>query len=92
MEVFSGRGLVSMVVQNYVEEVVDRQMMVVVDNHKVVHHSHWIGMHHGMVLAHNTFLEVVAMKIDHMLEALPTFDCSILDAYLHCSFHSLQHS
>ncbi|KAL4276750.1 hypothetical protein AHAS_Ahas20G0238400 [Arachis hypogaea] len=92
MEVFGGMRLVSIVVEGYVEEGVHRHMVVVVDNHKEVHYSHWVGMHHGMVLAHSTLEEVVAMKVDHMLEAPPTFDCSILYAYPHCSFHSLQYS
>ncbi|KAL4300857.1 hypothetical protein AHAS_Ahas17G0242800 [Arachis hypogaea] len=75
--------LVSMVVKDYIEEGGHRHMVVMVDNHKEVHHNHWIGMHHGIVLAHSTLEEVVSMKVDHMLEAPPTFDCSILDAYPH---------
>ncbi|KAL4365497.1 hypothetical protein AHAS_Ahas07G0112000 [Arachis hypogaea] len=90
-KVFGKRGLVSMVGNN-VEKLVHRHMMVVVDNHKEVHYNHWAGIHHGMVLAHNTLEEVVAMKVHHMLEASLTFDYSILDAYPNCSFHSLQHS
>ncbi|KAL4321655.1 hypothetical protein AHAS_Ahas14G0132200 [Arachis hypogaea] len=35
---------------------------------------------------------VVAKKVDQSLEALPIFDYSILDAYPHCSSHSLQHN
>ncbi|KAL4287335.1 hypothetical protein AHAS_Ahas19G0175900 [Arachis hypogaea] len=49
-------------------------------------------MHHGMALDHSALAEVVAMKIDHMLEAPPTFGCSILDACCHCSSHFLQHN
>ncbi|KAL4287340.1 hypothetical protein AHAS_Ahas19G0176400 [Arachis hypogaea] len=67
-------------------------MVVVVGRHKEVHHNHRVGMHLGMALAHSKLEEVVAMKIDYMLEAPPTFDCSILVAYPHCSFHSLKHS
>ncbi|KAL4276450.1 hypothetical protein AHAS_Ahas20G0208400 [Arachis hypogaea] len=35
---------------------------------------------------------VVAKKVDQSLEAPPTFDCSILDAYCHYSPHFLQHN
>ncbi|KAL4394561.1 hypothetical protein AHAS_Ahas02G0164300 [Arachis hypogaea] len=65
-------------------------MVVVVDNHKEVHHNHWIGIHHGMVLAHSILGKVVAMKVVHKLEAPPTFDCPILDAYPHYNSHFLQ--
>ncbi|KAL4288532.1 hypothetical protein AHAS_Ahas19G0295600 [Arachis hypogaea] len=92
MEVFGGMGLVSMVVKDYIEEGVHKHMVVVVDNHKEVHHSHWIGMHHGMALTHSTFGKVVAKKVDQFLKAPPIFYCSILDACCHCSFHLLQHS
>ncbi|KAL4344252.1 hypothetical protein AHAS_Ahas11G0159800 [Arachis hypogaea] len=70
-----------MVVEGYIEKGVHRHMVVVVDNHKEVHHNHWIGMHHRMALAHSTLEEVVAKKVDHKHMAPPTFDCSILDAY-----------
>jgi len=40
MKVFGCRGLVSMVVQNYVEEVVHRHMVIAVDNHNEGHHIH----------------------------------------------------
>ncbi|KAL4344694.1 hypothetical protein AHAS_Ahas11G0204000 [Arachis hypogaea] len=89
MEVFGSRGLVSMVVEDYIEEGVHRHMVGVVGNHKEVHHSHWIGMHHGMALTHSTFGKVVAKKGDQILEAPPIFDCSILDACCHCSSHFL---
>ncbi|KAL4343789.1 hypothetical protein AHAS_Ahas11G0113500 [Arachis hypogaea] len=79
-------------VEGYIEEGGHRHMVVVIDNHKEVHHSHCLGMHHGTALAHSTLEEVVVMKIDHMLEAPPIFDCPILDACSHCSFHFLQHS
>lgn len=91
MEVFGGRGLVSMVVQNYVEEGVHRYM-VMVDSHRKVHHNHCLGMHHRMALVHSALVEVVAKRIDHMHMAPPTFDCSILNASLHCNLHFLQHN
>ncbi|KAL4396791.1 hypothetical protein AHAS_Ahas01G0127200 [Arachis hypogaea] len=84
--------LVNMVVEGYVKDRAHRVMVVVVDNHKEVHHNHWICIHHGMVLAHSMSEEVVAMKAVHKLEAPPTLDCSILDACSQCSFHFLQHS
>jgi len=92
MEVNGGMRLVSRVVGSYIEEGVHRHMVVMVDNHKEIHHIHWNGMHHGMVLAHSALEEVVAKRIDHKLVAPPTFDCSILDACSHCIFHLLQHS
>ncbi|KAL4391064.1 hypothetical protein AHAS_Ahas03G0207700 [Arachis hypogaea] len=92
MEVNGGMGLVSMVVEGYVEDMAHRYMVVVVDNHKEVHHNYWICMHQGMVLAHSTLEDVVAMKIDHMLNAPPTFDVPILDACFHYNSHFLQHS
>ncbi|KAL4299753.1 hypothetical protein AHAS_Ahas17G0132400 [Arachis hypogaea] len=81
-----------MVVEGYVEDMAHWHIVVVVDNHKEVHHIHWIDMHHGMVHAYSTLEEVVATKIDHMLETPPTFDFSILDACSHCNSHFLQHS
>ncbi|KAL4365134.1 hypothetical protein AHAS_Ahas07G0075700 [Arachis hypogaea] len=66
-------------------------MVVVVDNHKGVHHSHRIDIHLGMALVHSMLEEVVAKIVDHKHMAPPTFDCSILVAYPHYSFHSLQH-
>ncbi|KAL4287954.1 hypothetical protein AHAS_Ahas19G0237800 [Arachis hypogaea] len=63
-----------------------------IDNHKEVYHSHWIGMHLGMVLAHSAMKEVVSKKVDQKHVAPPIFDCPILDASLHCSSHFLQHS
>ncbi|KAL4391036.1 hypothetical protein AHAS_Ahas03G0204900 [Arachis hypogaea] len=83
MEVFSGMGLVSMVVQSYVEEGVHRHMVVVLESHKWIHHSHWIDMHHRMALLHSALVEVVAMRIGHMHMAPPTFDCPILDTNSH---------
>ncbi|KAL4293765.1 hypothetical protein AHAS_Ahas18G0160800 [Arachis hypogaea] len=79
-------------VEGYVEDMVHRHMVVVLGNHKESHHSHWIDMHHRMALLHSVLVEVVAKRIDHMHMATPTFDCSILDAFLHCSSHFLQHS
>jgi len=49
-------------------------------------------MHHGVALVHGVLVEVVAIKIEHLYMAPPTFDYPILDAYLHCSSHLLQHS
>ncbi|KAL4300478.1 hypothetical protein AHAS_Ahas17G0204900 [Arachis hypogaea] len=91
MEVFGGRGLVSMV-YSYVEDAVHRHMVVVVDCQKEVHHSYWIGMHHSTALVHSALVEVVAKRINHMHMAPPTLDCPILDTYLHCNLHFLQHS
>ncbi|KAL4300417.1 hypothetical protein AHAS_Ahas17G0198800 [Arachis hypogaea] len=76
-------------VEGYVVEEVHRHMVEVVDNHTEVHHSHRIGMHLGMVLAHSALERVITMKIDHKHMAPPTFDSSILDASLHCSSHFL---
>ncbi|KAL4391046.1 hypothetical protein AHAS_Ahas03G0205900 [Arachis hypogaea] len=91
MEAFGGKGLLSMV-DGYVEDVAHRHMVVVLDYHKEDHHSHLIDMYHRMALVHSALVEVVAKRIDHMHMALPTLDCSILYACLHCSFHFLQHS
>ncbi|KAL4357694.1 hypothetical protein AHAS_Ahas09G0212300 [Arachis hypogaea] len=71
MEVFGGIRLVSMVVESYIKEEIHRHMVVVVDNHKEVHHIHWIDMHLGLNYAHIMPEEVVAMKIVHILETLP---------------------
>ncbi|KAL4357259.1 hypothetical protein AHAS_Ahas09G0168800 [Arachis hypogaea] len=60
-----------------------RHIVVVLESHKEIHHSHWIGMHHRMALFHSALVEVVAMNIDHMHMAPPTFDYSILDTFLH---------
>ncbi|KAL4365236.1 hypothetical protein AHAS_Ahas07G0085900 [Arachis hypogaea] len=91
MEVFGGKRLVSMV-DGYVEDMAHKHMVVVLDSHKEDHHSHLIGMHHRMALIHSALVEVVAKKIDHMHMALPTLNCSNLDACLHCSSYFLQHS
>ncbi|KAL4275304.1 hypothetical protein AHAS_Ahas20G0093800 [Arachis hypogaea] len=81
-----------MVVQSYVEEGVHRHMVVVVDRHEEVHHNHCLDMQHGMVVPHSMLVEVVAKRVVHKLEAPPTFDCPMLNACSHCSFHSLQHN
>ncbi|KAL4350324.1 hypothetical protein AHAS_Ahas10G0130600 [Arachis hypogaea] len=78
MEVLGGRGLVSMV---HVEDMTHRHMVVVLESHKGIHHSHWIDMHQRMALVHSLLVEVVAMKIDHMHMAPPTFGYPSLDAY-----------
>ncbi|KAL4365295.1 hypothetical protein AHAS_Ahas07G0091800 [Arachis hypogaea] len=75
MEVFGGEmGLVSMVVEDNVEEEVNRHMVVEVNNHNEAHHIHWISMYHGEDCFHNGSEEVVAMKIVHKDEAPPTID------------------
>ena len=81
-KVLGMRGLVRMV-EVHVEGESHRHMVVVLGSHKVIHHSHWIGMHHRMALLHSALVEVVAMRIDHMHMASPTFGYAILDAYLH---------
>ncbi|KAL4356326.1 hypothetical protein AHAS_Ahas09G0075500 [Arachis hypogaea] len=85
------KGLVSMV-ESYVEDMDHRYMVVVLESHKVIHHNHWMDMHHRMALLHSALVEVVAKKIDHMHMAPPTFGCPILDIHLHYSSHHLQHS
>ncbi|KAL4374061.1 hypothetical protein AHAS_Ahas05G0144100 [Arachis hypogaea] len=91
MKVVGKKGLVSMV-ESYVEGMDHRHMVVVLESHKVIHHSHWIGMHQRMAPLHSALVGVVAMRIDHMHMAPPTFDCPILDTLLHCNLHFLQHS
>ena len=91
MEVFGENRLVS-VVETHVEDMTHRHMVVVIDNHKEVHHNHWISMHHRMALLHSALVEVVAMKIDHMHMAPPTLGYPILDTHLHYSPHHLQHN
>jgi len=91
MDVFGERRLVS-VVEVHVEDMIHRHMVVVLESNKEIHHSHWIDMHHRMTLLHSALVEVVAKRIDHMHMAPPTFDCSILDAFFHCSSHFLQHN
>ncbi|KAL4371287.1 hypothetical protein AHAS_Ahas06G0150700 [Arachis hypogaea] len=88
---FGEKRLGSMV-DGYVEEVVHSHMVVVLDSYKEIHHNHLIGIHHRMALVHSVLVEVVAMKIDHMHMAPPTFDCPILDTHPHCSLHFLQYS
>ncbi|KAL4371498.1 hypothetical protein AHAS_Ahas06G0171800 [Arachis hypogaea] len=91
IKVVGKKGLVS-VVEGYVEDMAHRHMVVVLESHKWIHHIHWIDMHNRMALLHSALVEVVAMKIDHMHMAPPTFDYSILDIHLHCSSHFLQHN
>ena len=91
MEVFGENRLVS-VVEVHVEDMTHRHMVVVLESHKEIHHSHWIDMHHRMALLHSALVEVVAMKIDHIHMAPPTFGYPILDTHSHCSSHFLQHS
>ncbi|KAL4287655.1 hypothetical protein AHAS_Ahas19G0207900 [Arachis hypogaea] len=91
MRLFGSRGLVGTVVQSYVEEGIHRHMVGFVGNYKGVHHSYWIDMHLGMVLAHNMLVEVVAKRVDQILVAPPIFDYPILDASFHCNLLFLQH-
>ncbi|KAL4286941.1 hypothetical protein AHAS_Ahas19G0136500 [Arachis hypogaea] len=91
MKVFGEKRLVSMV-EVHVEDMAHRHMVVVLESHKEIHHSHWIGMHHRMVLVHSVLVEVVAMKIDHMHMVPPTFGYPILDTHPHGSSHFLQHN
>ncbi|KAL4329336.1 hypothetical protein AHAS_Ahas13G0289900 [Arachis hypogaea] len=76
------RWRVSMV-DSYVGDMAHRHMVVVLESHKRIHHSHWIDMHHRMAPLHSALVEVVAMRIDHMHMAPPTFDCPILDTHPH---------
>ncbi|KAL4287706.1 hypothetical protein AHAS_Ahas19G0213000 [Arachis hypogaea] len=78
-------------VESYVEDILHRHMVVVLESHKVSHHNHWIDMHHRMALLHSALVGVVAMKIDHMHMAPPTFGHPILNTHLHYSPHPLQH-
>ncbi|KAL4357186.1 hypothetical protein AHAS_Ahas09G0161500 [Arachis hypogaea] len=89
MKVFGGRGLVSMVVEDHIEEGIHRYMVVVVDSHEEVHHNCCLGMHHRIVVAHSTLEAVVAKRVDQILVAPPIFHCPILDASLHCNLHFL---
>ncbi|KAL4276237.1 hypothetical protein AHAS_Ahas20G0187100 [Arachis hypogaea] len=79
-------------VEGYVEGMAHRHMVVILESHKKIHHSHWIGMHHRMALVHSALVEVVAMKIDHIHKVPPTFDSPILDTHPHCNSHFLQQS
>ena len=54
------KGLVSMVVQRYVEEVVHKHMVGLVGNYKGVHHIYQLGMHCKMVFVHDILEDVVA--------------------------------
>ena len=90
MVVFGGKGLVSMVVQSCVEEMVHKHMAGLVGNYNVVHHSHHFGMHHRMVVGYSALEGVVAKRVDQILVAPPIFDSSNLDACSHYSSHSLQ--
>ncbi|KAL4287032.1 hypothetical protein AHAS_Ahas19G0145600 [Arachis hypogaea] len=67
-------------------------MVVVVDNQKGAHHSHYFGMPLEMALGHSMLVEVVAKRVDQILVAPPNFNYSILDACSHCNLLFLQHS
>jgi len=86
-----GMGRLVRMVEVHVEGESHRHMVAVLENHKVSHHSHWIGMHHRMALLHSALVEVVAMRIDHMHMAPPTLVHPILDTHLHYSPYFLQH-
>ncbi|KAL4343643.1 hypothetical protein AHAS_Ahas11G0098900 [Arachis hypogaea] len=58
MEVNGCGWLVSMAVQSYVEEVVHRHMMGLVDNYKGVQHIYYLGTHLGMALDHSNLVGV----------------------------------
>ena len=58
MEVNGGKGLVSVVVQSYVEGVVHWHMMGLVGNYKGVHHIYHLGTHLGMALDHSNLVGV----------------------------------
>ncbi|KAL4276705.1 hypothetical protein AHAS_Ahas20G0233900 [Arachis hypogaea] len=58
MEVNGGKGLVSIVVQNYVEEGVHRHMVGLVGNYKGVYYIHRLSMHPRMALDHGNLVEV----------------------------------
>ena len=61
MGVFGGKGLVSLVVQNYIEEEGFHGHMVgLVGNYKGVHHIYHLGMHCRMVFVHDILEGVVA--------------------------------
>ncbi|KAL4393678.1 hypothetical protein AHAS_Ahas02G0076000 [Arachis hypogaea] len=91
MGVFGGKGLVSMVVQSYVMEGVHRRMVVVVDNQKSAHHSHYLDMLLRMALGHSMLVEVVAKRVDQIPVTSPIFDSPILNACSHCNLPFLQH-
>ncbi|KAL4337301.1 hypothetical protein AHAS_Ahas12G0096500 [Arachis hypogaea] len=86
MGVFVCWGLVSMVVQSCVEEVVHKHMAGLVGNYKGVYHSHHLGTHHRMVVGYSALEGVVAKRVDQILVDPPIFDCSNLDACSHCNF------
>ncbi|KAL4357090.1 hypothetical protein AHAS_Ahas09G0151900 [Arachis hypogaea] len=85
MGVFGGKVLVSMVVQNYVEEGVHWHMVVIVDNQKSAHHSRHLDMLLGIALGYSMLVDVVAKRVDQILVAPPIFDSPILDACSHCN-------
>ncbi|KAL4371497.1 hypothetical protein AHAS_Ahas06G0171700 [Arachis hypogaea] len=64
-------------------------MVVVVDNQKSAHQSHYLDMLLGMALGHSMLAEAVAKRVDQIPVAPPIFDCSNLDACSYYSFHSL---
>ena len=62
MEVNGGKGLVSMVVHSYVEEVVHKHMVGLVGNYKGVYHIYHLGTHLGMALDHSNSVGLVVTK------------------------------
>ncbi|KAL4329355.1 hypothetical protein AHAS_Ahas13G0291800 [Arachis hypogaea] len=90
MEVNGGKGLVSMVVQSYFEEVVHWHMMELAGNYKGVHHIYCLGMHCRMVVVHGILEGDVAERVDQILVAPSISDYFDLDACSCNNFHSLQ--
>ena len=64
MEVNSGMGLVSIVVESYVEERGYRYMVVEVYNQSEIHHILGLGMCIGKGMVHCSIEEVAPSKID----------------------------
>ena len=90
MVVFGDKGLVSMVVQSCVKEMVHKLMAGLVGNYKGVYHIYCLGMHCRMVVVHGILEGVVAERVDQILVAPSIFDCFDLDACSCYSFHSFQ--
>ncbi|KAL4275640.1 hypothetical protein AHAS_Ahas20G0127400 [Arachis hypogaea] len=88
--VFGSRGLVSMVVQSCVEEVVHKHMVGLVGCHEKVHHNYCLGMHNRMVVSYSALEGVVAKRVDQILVTHSICDCFDLDACSCYSFHSFQ--
>ena len=59
------RGLVSMVVQRCVGEVIHKHMVGLAGNYKGVHHIHHLGRLPGIALDHSNLVEVVCHERVH---------------------------